>query len=390
MAEAETGLGAWRPRICRLVQPAVRWRDDRPWLLLAAAVVFVLVGFVIPQRFAAPLPPNVLEIGEEINALKAQIETLKEERILDEAKACELTQKLDELRNEASGRDPVKTWEALDHLKEVPERAAAEAAEEAIQDTEKLTKAEALADALTEAGEAISPELATAAMEELSEMVDEAAQENELVKRRLERKDLQKLAESKQLTSEQLEELAQCLREAKGDIAQQLQKLADKGLITAEQLDLNSQVGQCDMQGLADFLRENAGNTSIGDMMDQWARSQGCDGFGPDGTEPGGGTEGGSGGVSRGPGPAPLTWKDETGEEGFEYDPQVLPPSDLAALKSSMLEAVSKGAPRAGAGESSTPGALEGAAATPGRGSAHTETVLPRHRGTVRRYFARD
>jgi hypothetical protein len=332
MAAAETDLGAWRRRLGRITEPAVRWRDHRAWLLFAAAVAFLLVGFLIPQRFAAPVPPSVLEVGEEVATLKSQIETLKEERILEATQADELARKLDELRDEASGQDPVKTWEALDHLREVPERAASEAAEGAIQDTEKLTKAEALAEAMAEAGGEMAPELATAAMEELSEMVGEAARENEAVKRRLGRKDLDKLTESSRLTPEQLEQLAEALREAKGDIAEQLQKLADSGLVTPEQLDLNARVGQGDMKGLADFLRDNAGDSSIGDMMDQWARSQGRDGFGPGGSMSGG-EEGGAGGVSRGPGPAPLTWKEETGEEGFEYDPEVLPPTDIAALK---------------------------------------------------------
>jgi hypothetical protein len=127
--------------------------------------------------------------------------------------------------------------------------------------------------------------------------------------------------------------------------------------------------------------------------MNQMARAQGGDPFGPGGEGDGdegrpGGQEGGSGGITRGPGPAPLTWKGEKGEEGFEYDPQVLPPTDIGALKESMLKAVSKGAPQAEGGGPSTPGALAGASA--GSGSAHTRPVLPRHKGTVRRFFERD
>jgi hypothetical protein len=95
----------------------------------------------------------------------------------------------------------------------------------------------------------------------------------------------------------------------------------------------------------------------------------------------------GGGSVNPGRGDAELTWTDPSSREGTRFVEEALPPGGLR-LEDTRLLAVESVAPDGlEAGEHSTGGGLRAAAA--GGGAAHTATVLPRHRGAVRRYFER-
>ncbi len=95
----------------------------------------------------------------------------------------------------------------------------------------------------------------------------------------------------------------------------------------------------------------------------------------------------GRGGVTRGPGAAKLNYDNEVKEEGLKFKEHELPEGAVTALKSQVV-AVSRGSPEKDAkpGDAGS-GALAGSAS--GGGSANTQTVLPRHRGAVERYFER-
>ena len=94
----------------------------------------------------------------------------------------------------------------------------------------------------------------------------------------------------------------------------------------------------------------------------------------------------GNGGVNRGRGDAPMTWRDPASNEGVEFKSEALPPSTLEALKNAERLGVSAGSHKPADGtEIITSGAL-GRAATEG-GSAAKHTVLPRHRAAVEQYF---
>ena len=94
----------------------------------------------------------------------------------------------------------------------------------------------------------------------------------------------------------------------------------------------------------------------------------------------------GKGGVDRGRGDAPMTWTDPSSGKGAKFKEQVLP-SSMSSLKDSQLVGRSTGAPEIDKSGAQKSGGLKGAAA--GGGSAFTQTVLPRHRGAVNRYFER-
>ena len=82
-----------------------------------------------------------------------------------------------------------------------------------------------------------------------------------------------------------------------------------------------------------------------------------------------------------------MTWTDGSSEKDARFKEKILPPSSVAGLNDSQLVGLSASAPTADTGGVAAHGALNSAAS--GGGSAYTQTILPRHRGAVRRYFDR-
>jgi hypothetical protein len=373
MASAEAELGAWKTRVPQVDLPRTSWRAGRFAAMLVAAAAFVAIGFLIPQGYISR-PAEQLRIGQEIDRLTDQVQTLAEEEIIDREKAETLTEKLEQVRAEASGDDPVKTWEALDHLQDAAAQAAREAAEEALRRAEQMARAEELAEALKAAADEMAPQQLSEAMGKLAEMVDSAAEESENLQRSLSKEALDR-CKNRSLTGEQLDELAEALRKCKGCEADGLRRLCQRGLIDVEALAACKRLGECDAKELAAVLARcggEGGEPSLTELIDDWREGMAA-----------------RGGIDRGRGDAPMIWSDASSEEGARFKEQVLPPSAVASLEKSRLAAVSAGAPDgAGAGDgTAATGALRGAAA--GTGSAHTHTILPKHKAAVRRYFER-
>jgi DNA-binding MarR family transcriptional regulator len=367
MAGAETDIGHWQETLPAITTPQIRWHGGRSWGLFALAASFVLLSFLVPQWFVNLAAANPLEVGDEVEKLANQIEVLKEEAILVPERAESLQEKLSQVREEASGQDPVKTLEALDHLQDVTSKAAKEAAESALQKTEQLAQAETLAAALQEAGATLDAKVQTEAMTDLAALLQKAAAETDLA-RHLD-PEAMKACKAGSLNPEQLKQIAAALRGSKQDLSKVLDKLHKAGLIDLETLKQCEACGQCNGAALAALLKECQGNQSVAECLAQCNNP-------------------GRGGVTRGRGDAPLTWGEKTSEEGVKFKEETLPPAALAALKESQLAGVSQGAPQVEKGGGpSRPGALQGAAA--GGGSANTQLILPRHRGTVERYFER-
>ncbi len=362
MMAAETAeLGNWRERMPAMRLPRLRWRGGVAWARFAGAALFVCVSLLIPQRFVEISKTQSLDIREEVKQLAEGIDVLKEEEIIGLTEAEKLEEKLAQLQAEASGEDPVKTWEALDHLSDALMQESAEAAQEALSETERLTEAETLSEGLINEGSEMEAGLLAESMATLSGLVQEAAQEDALLATEL--PDLKGDANS--LTLEQLKAISAALRLSKSEISDRLAKLYAANLIDLETLKAAERLGQCDSEGLAAFLAENADSKSVAQSIGGWCR-----------------------GVDRGPGDAPMTWTDGTTEEGAKFKTEILPLSDIASLEDSEIVGLSVVAPSI---ETSNPtsqsGALNGAAT--GGGSSVTQTVLPRHKGAVKRYFER-
>ena len=361
MAAETVELGHWRKQMPLIRLPRLRWRGGAYWARFTGAVLFVCISLLIPQRFVEISKANPLDIREEVKQLADGIDVLKEEDIIELAEAETLEEKLAQLQAEASGEDPVKTWESLDHLSDTLSQEAADAAQDALRETERLTETETLAEGLMNEGSEMDAQLLAESMAALSGLVQEAAQENELLAAQL--PDLNGNANS--LTLEQLREIAAALRLTKSDIYDRLVKLHEVNLIDSETLKACEKLGQCDSAGLAAFLAENADSKSVVECISGWCS-----------------------GIDRGPGHAPMTWSDSTTAEGAKFKAEALPLSDIASLEDSEIVGLSIGAPSVNtSSDSSQSGALSGA--TTGGGSSSKQTVLPRHKGAVKRYFER-
>lgn len=369
MAAETVELGNWRERMPAMRLPRLHWRSGVAWARFAGAVLFVCSSFLIPERFVEISNAEPLDIREEVKQLAKGIDVLKEEDIIAPIEAETLEEKLNQLQTEASGEDPVKTWEALDHLSDTLMQESAEAAQEALSETERLAEAETLSEGLINEGSEMDAELLAESMATLSGLVQEAAQENALLAAQL--PDLKGNADS--LTLEQLKAISTALRLSKSDINDRLAELYALNLIDLETLKAAERLGQCDSAGLAAFLAENADSKSVIQSIGGWCRGVGLS----PGDTP-----------VRGPGNAPMTWTDGTPEEGAKFKTETLPLSDIASLEDSEIVGLSVVAPSI---ETSNPtsqsGALNGAA-TDG-GSSFSQTVLPRHKGAVKRYFER-
>jgi hypothetical protein len=370
MAGADADLGAWR--VPEVILPRLRWQKARAFGMLAASSAFVLISLLAPVRFAAINAARPMDVSREVENLSAQIEALKEAQIIEVAKAEALEQKLDQLGQEASGEDPAKTWEALDHLNDAVEKAAKEAAEAANARQGRLARAEALAEGLTAGGDQLDSKTMTEAMRTLGEMAREAVKENELLAGDLSPETLEAI-KSGSLKAEHLKDLSKALSQSKSALNQKLSKLSESsrlgqfGRINPNSLKGGAQANRRDNSGLARFLKENAEKMSVDEATLQWCT--------------------GKGGVDRGRGDAAMTWTDGSSEKDARFKEKVLPPSSVAGLNDSQLVGLSASAPTAETSGVAAHGALNSAAS--GGGSAYTQTILPRHRGAVKRYFDR-
>jgi hypothetical protein len=275
-----------------------------------------------------------------------------------------MTKTIEALRRDAEAEDPAKAWEALDSIAETTSQAAKEAGEDALRKGEQLTRAEAMAMGL--ASDALDPAQVAAGMREMSNELQASEGEAKEMLANLPAELRDAIAKSA-LSKEQLERLAQAAGGRKEKLREMLTKLQKAGMLdpkTLRQFENGTDAG--DQAGLAQFLKEHGSETKFSNAIGQWCA--------------------GKAGRDRGRGDAPMFFGEQAREDGA-FREQTLPPAAAAALNGSQLVAVSAAAPDAKDPQRSAGGALTNA--QPGAGSAFTTTVLPRHRGTVERFFER-
>jgi hypothetical protein len=397
MAGQEVELGAWATRVKSPELPGITWQGRRAVLIGLVGAGFVLASFLVPSRLIAITPARPMDISDVIALQDQQIDALEEAELLDEAEASELEDALEQIESDADGSDPVKTWEAIDHMSQALAGLADEAVEEAMSNAEAIAQAQALAEALNENQNALDAQTMAEAMDDLAERVSQACRQSSALSQSLS-ESLTGACQNSSLTAEQLSDLADQLSQCQQGQAGSLSELANAGLIEPQLLDQLAQAGQCDAQQLAEQLSQlNAASQALagagmttGEQIEQCLSE--CTGGQPGEestqTAQDGPGQPGSGGISRGPGDAAMTWGDPSNREGAEFTEETLSPSELIDLRRSELSAIS-----AGAGAHDTSGASAstggGLTATQGDGTAHSATLLPRHKRTVERYFQR-
>jgi hypothetical protein len=365
---AEAGdMSAWLSQLPAAVVPELHWRSGRAMLLFCIAAGFVGTALLLPERMMNLSSHKTLEIGQIVQQLQAEVQTLAQEKIVEDKKAEDLQQQLAQLQKESSSYDPNKTWEALDHIKEANANAAKQAAEEAIAKTTTLAQAETLAQAMTQAADAgMSEATAEQAAQSLASLLNGAKLEAGILNGQI---PPELLAGLTGLDKEQMEKLMKALALNKNALGATVSNLANLKMIDPATLSKCQNAGKCSNPGgLAAYLSQCQGGKCNGEYLFSWLQKVGRGGPG------GGGPE------------APMTWND-TSEENTKFQEHALP--SASNLSDAQLVGVSKAAPELSAADlAAGHGALDNASAS--GGSAHSQVVLPEHRQAVQKFFKRE
>jgi len=364
MAEEVTDMSQWQSQLPSPAVPALRWRNGRALGLLTMSAAFSAGILLLPDRLTILHASQPLEIGKLVGELKAEVQTLKDEKILEDKKADETQKQLAKLEEKSSGLDPSKTWEALDHIKESDADLAKRAAEEALNKMTSLSAAQTLATAMQQASDnGMRDDIATHAAEDLASLLKSAQLEDGLLKGDIPKELLEQLSAAND--KGELQKLLSAIQFSKGNIGKTLTNLANLRLIDAKSLSQCQNAGQCtNCNALAAFLSTcTNGNCNLISLC-----------YGKGGKGGGGGT-------------GPMTWQDQSSEDNLKFKENALPPS--THLSDAQFVGVSKSAPELSANDLSTEhGALASAQAS--GGSANAQVILPQHRQAIQRYFKRD
>jgi hypothetical protein len=271
MAAEELNLGAWHQKLGSVNQPDLKWHGGRSSSLFVLAIIFVLISFLVPQRYVNISSARTLDINEDVEELQLQIETLEEENIISEQVSDEFVQQLERLETSSSVYEPAKTWEALDHLEQSLEKTAQEFASSILRETEAVTQTQTLAEGLYKDGAALNENLLLEAMSELSAMLQSHSENNEMLKNALS-SELTNAYQAGTLSPEQLEQLLKALKENKVELSKCLGRLCKSGLIDQKLLSLCEKLGACDSSSLIAFLNENAGKMGCNSALTMYCQ----------------------------------------------------------------------------------------------------------------------
>ena len=118
MASVEIDTTKYTNRTNKLTAPNLKLKNPKPIVLFITALAFIIAAGFVPQRQTTAFANQKLNIDKDIENLKEQLKTLDEENIITDRQIQEFEKKLDDIKKDSTGTDPVKTWQALDHMKE--------------------------------------------------------------------------------------------------------------------------------------------------------------------------------------------------------------------------------------------------------------------------------
>ncbi|MDT8389806.1 MAG: hypothetical protein RRC34_04780 [Lentisphaeria bacterium] len=366
--------------------PGIRWRGARPVSLFLLAFTFALLVTCLPDTVVSPNKPGRLQVDTLVDELRQQLDTLVEQEIVEEDKATDYAEELNQLLEKNTVDKAGLTWEALDHLAETFSNEASEAAAETLRELAENAKTASAAETLARAAETMG------SGQELSEEMEKALAEfTDYLKKNAEtqaalEKIMKELAANGQeglgtLTPEQLKQLAAAMSSLTAEELAKLGELKEMNLISAEQLQQCQNAGECGQEALAAWLKQEGGDcpaaaACLGGSPSDAAALMALQGMTP-----------GTGGITRGPGHGAMAFSGNTDEAGAAFKDEVIK-ADRLDLEKSRLAGVSFAAPTA---DTEAAGSA-GGTFTPSRdadAAAARQVILPRHRSTVENYFKR-
>ena len=364
-AMEEIGIGQWKDVISTPEIPEITYAFGRKPLIFIIARVFMLSGLLFPCMIDAPGAAHDMDVSGDVDKLREQIEVLADEAVIYGEEQQNMLAQLENMSRTARGDDPVRTWEALDHLRRSVMENAASAAENALSKSDVLSMLEKVAKSMDAASASASRSDLEGATRDMNELIEQLCKSNPGLKEML-----QQCNGGKSLASCDMGKLASSCELSKQQLEKMLDKLKQCGALNQGECGSKSGgQGSSAAQSLKEFLESNCPEGTGQGLMEM------CLGA-PD-----------SGGISRGGGAAPMTWRkrDLSHNEGFKEI--ALPPPEFSALKDSSLIGIGSGAPQADPSAAISTGNLRDIKVD--KVENHSFTVHPRHRGAVQNYFKR-
>ncbi len=359
VAFQEVGAGAWPEKITIPEVPQVSVDISRRLPVLIIATVFLVCGLIVPNIMPELKTVHKMDISRNVKEIQDDLELLKEEKVISEVEAEQLQESLKELENNATGEDPVKTWEAMDHIKQSILDKAMMSAENTVADVQKLEALAKIAKTLDEKSGKCDPTEFNGAMQELNEALKKLLKDDPELRKMLEK------ACSGKMSKEALKKLAQACKMNSKKLKEMLNRLQKSGMIK------NCNCPNFSNEDLMKFLKQNCTSSEGKQIMGMMPMSI---------------PKPGEGGVERGPGTAPLITHKRDMTFNGKFKDTILTSNDMDITKSQLI-GTSAGAPKAGEIRKTSPGQLQSGKIKAGDDTAFT--IHPRHRRSVREYFKR-
>ncbi|MBN2642751.1 MAG: hypothetical protein JXR78_13950, partial [Victivallales bacterium] len=252
-AMEEIGVGQWKAEICTPEIPEITYAFGRKPLIFIIALVFMLSGLFFPCMIDAPRATHNMDISGDVDKLREQIEVLTEEAVITGDEQQNMLAQLENMSRTARGDDPVRTWEALDHLRRSVMENAASAAENALSKSDVLAMLEKVAKSMDAASCNASPGDLEHAARDMNELIEQLCKSNPGLKDML-----QECNGGKSLASGDMGKLASSCALNKQQLKKMLDKLKQCGALN--QGDCGSRSGgqgKSAAQSLKDFLDSN-------------------------------------------------------------------------------------------------------------------------------------
>ncbi len=338
LSAAEAGVGGW-PGAVEQFDPPVRWQWQRPLGVLGVSALMLALAAWVPVTQRAIAKQRVIERPTAVKEVEQWVENPKEEKAADEKSLEEVEKKISDLL-----RRPAENWyehgslEAADNLKD-------QTAEMLRQLAENLAGAERAASALKAAGDALPQEAKDAVGKELANAA-------------------QALRTGGIKPGDQLlKQLQQATGQCQGGQCQ----------LSKEQLDALAKQLQANAKALAEALK-NSPELKLGECMGNCLKE---------------GEEGpGRGGISRGPGTAPLSFSQDETSLGTKKAEALQSQLDVQRLAPGDVLGVSDG--KHDVDKNAYTGPTDGGAikdAGDGGAAVWQNSLLPSERDALKRYF---
>lgn len=370
MASEEIPLDKeWIQRISETIPLRVKSDMRKPFWTILASLAFCTGAMYLPLPETPVFGTTHMDVKERIDEIKNRIDNISTNQIIEEERANELKDELNEIMASADAKDPTKTWEAIDSIEN-------KSVSEMIKAAETIAATDAALDDAQDILDDISESMAKG--EQSAIQRDKSMELAQILENKFGQDmaglemtpEMREALKNFKLTDQQMKDLMNIL--SKAQMANNL-KLEDlKKLKFIDPANLKFREGGEGSEDCTNALLLALSTTGMGGTENPDDASSGLPG---------------RGGRDRGRGDAPMTWQDKISEENFKFTEKTLPPPKSGDFDRASTIMETYVAPKTDTASSpSAPGSLKVAE----NGSvSHQQVVFPEHRKSVTKYFSR-